>query len=55
MQPLHLSDRARDRGGGDQPFPDAGVPVVDLNDIPAIAELVAARAEPLAAVLAALR
>ncbi|MFZ1101012.1 MAG: molybdopterin-guanine dinucleotide biosynthesis protein B [Steroidobacteraceae bacterium] len=55
MQPLHLSDPHVIAVAADQPFPDAGVPVVDLNDIPAIAELVAARAEPLAAVLAALR
>ena len=38
----------------DTPFPQAGVPVVGLDDVEAIADLVLACAEPLAAVLARL-
>jgi len=38
----------------DQAFPEARIPVVDLDDIPAIADLVCARAEALPQVLAAL-
>jgi molybdopterin-guanine dinucleotide biosynthesis adapter protein len=55
MPALHLSDPRVVAVAADRRFPDALVPVVDLDDIPAIAELVCARAEPLAAVLAALR
>jgi molybdopterin-guanine dinucleotide biosynthesis adapter protein len=55
MAPLHLSDPRVVAVAADQPFPEAAVPVVDLDDIAAIAALVCARAEPLAAVLAALR
>lgn len=54
MPPLHLSDRRVVGVAADQPFPGAAIPVLDLNNIPAIAGLVYARAEPLAAVLAAL-
>jgi molybdopterin-guanine dinucleotide biosynthesis adapter protein len=54
MPPLHLSDPRVVAVAADQPFPDAAVPVVDLDNIAAIAELVCARAEALAAVLAAL-
>ena len=52
--PLHTDDRRIVAIAGDHPFPDAGIPVVDLNDIPAVADLALARSEPLAAVLAAL-
>ena len=38
----------------DQPFPHAGIPVVALDDVAAIADLVCANAQPLDAVLAAL-
>jgi molybdopterin-guanine dinucleotide biosynthesis adapter protein len=55
MPPLHLSDPRVVAVAADQPFPDAAIPVVGLDDAAAIAELVCARAEPLAAVLAALR
>jgi molybdopterin-guanine dinucleotide biosynthesis adapter protein len=55
MPPLHVSDPRVIAVAADQPFPGAAVPVVDLDDTPAIAELVCTRAEPLAAVLAALR
>jgi molybdopterin-guanine dinucleotide biosynthesis protein B len=36
----------------DTPFPHAGVPVVDINDIEAVVELVRAKAESLDAALA---
>ena len=55
MPALHVSDPRVVAVAADRLFPDALIPVVDLDDIPAIAELVCARAEPLAAVLAALR
>jgi molybdopterin-guanine dinucleotide biosynthesis protein B len=35
----------------DQAFRGLNIPVVDLNDLPAIADLVCTRAQPLAAVL----
>jgi molybdopterin-guanine dinucleotide biosynthesis protein B len=38
----------------DQPLTGVSVPVVDLNDIAAVADLVCARAEPLASVVASL-
>ena len=52
--PLHPGDPRIVAIASDRPFPDAGIPVVDLNDIAAVASLVLARAEPLEAVLAAL-
>jgi molybdopterin-guanine dinucleotide biosynthesis adapter protein len=55
MPPLHLSDPRVVAVAADQPFPGAAIPVVDLDDTAAIAELVCARAEPLAAALASLR
>jgi molybdopterin-guanine dinucleotide biosynthesis adapter protein len=55
MPALHLSDPRVVAVAADEPFPGAAIPVVDLDDTAAIAELVCARAEPLAAVLAALR
>jgi molybdopterin-guanine dinucleotide biosynthesis protein B len=39
----------------DTPFPDAGRPVVDINDVDAVVALVLAKAEPLDAVLARAR
>jgi molybdopterin-guanine dinucleotide biosynthesis protein B len=36
----------------DTPFPDAGCPVVDIDDVEGVVELVLATAEPLDAVLA---
>jgi molybdopterin-guanine dinucleotide biosynthesis protein B len=39
----------------DTPFPDAGLPVVDIDDVEAVVELVLAKAEKLEAVLARLR
>jgi len=52
--PLHPQDPRIVAIASDQPFPNAGIPVVDINDVDAVAELVLARAEPLANVLAAL-
>lgn len=52
--PLHPIDLRIVAIASDRPFSDAGIPVVDLNDIPAVANLVLERAEPLAAVLDAL-
>ncbi|HUN71232.1 MAG TPA: molybdopterin-guanine dinucleotide biosynthesis protein B [Steroidobacteraceae bacterium] len=52
--PLHPEDRRIVAIASDRAFPDAGIPVVDLNDIPAVADLVLSRAEPLAEVLEAL-
>ncbi len=54
MTPLHLRDERIVAVAADQAFPGARIPVVDLNDVGAIAELVRARAAPLPAVLAAL-
>ncbi len=52
--PLHREDDRIVAVASDQPLPGAGIPVVDLNDLAAIAELVLARAEPLDAVVARL-
>jgi molybdopterin-guanine dinucleotide biosynthesis protein B len=53
-RPLHPHDARVVAIASDRSFPEAGVPVVDLNDIRAVANLVLERAEPLDAVLAAL-
>lgn len=52
--PLHPRDASIVAVASDRPLPDIGVPYVDLNDIPAVAELVVSQAQPLAAVLARL-
>jgi molybdopterin-guanine dinucleotide biosynthesis protein B len=52
--PLHPNDQRIVAVASDQPFPDAGIPVVELDDVVAIADLVCANAQPLDAVLAAL-
>ncbi len=52
--PLHPDDHRIVAVASDRAFPQAAIPVVDLNDIRAIADLVLARAEPLPAVLEAL-
>ena len=52
--PLHPEDPRIVAIASDQTFPEANVPVVDINDIPGVADLVDARAEPLTRVLAAL-
>jgi molybdopterin-guanine dinucleotide biosynthesis protein B len=51
---LHPGDRRIVAIASDQKFPNAGVPVVDLNDIAAVADLIEASASPLQATLAAL-
>lgn len=52
--PLHPHDPRIVAIASDHPFADVAIPVVDLNDIAAVADLVLASARPLAAVLAAL-
>jgi len=52
--PLYPEDPHIVAIASDRSLPDAGVPVVDLNDVPAVADLVAQRAEGLASVLARL-
>jgi molybdopterin-guanine dinucleotide biosynthesis protein B len=54
LAPLHPDDPRIVAVAADQAFPGARVPVVDLDDVAAIAALVRAQAEPLAAVIAAL-
>jgi molybdopterin-guanine dinucleotide biosynthesis protein B len=51
---LHPEDRRIVAIASDRQFPDAGVPVVDINDIAAVGDMVLARAEPLDKVLAEL-
>lgn len=53
--PLHPQDPRIVAIASDRSFPDAGIPVVDLNDARAVAGLVLERAEALPAVLARLR
>jgi len=52
--PLHPQDPAIVAIASDQSFPGADVPVVDINDIAAVADMVLAQAEPLEKVLAVL-
>jgi molybdopterin-guanine dinucleotide biosynthesis adapter protein len=52
--PLHPEDQRIVAIASDQGFPNAGVPVVNLNDIVAIADLIDACASPLQATLAVL-
>ncbi|GJE16002.1 molybdopterin-guanine dinucleotide biosynthesis protein B [Methylobacterium marchantiae] len=49
--PLHEEDSGIVAIASDRAFPDAGIPVVDLDDVAAIADLVASLAEPIDAVL----
>lgn len=49
--PLHPDDRRIVAVASDRSFPDAGVPVVDLDNVAAVADIVLERAEPLSAVL----
>ncbi|MGH8228256.1 MAG: molybdopterin-guanine dinucleotide biosynthesis protein B [Steroidobacteraceae bacterium] len=50
-QPLYPTDSRIVAVAADGPLPDARVPVVDLNDVAAVAELALRVAEPLAAVM----
>jgi molybdopterin-guanine dinucleotide biosynthesis protein B len=52
--PLHPDDNRIVAIASDQSFPDAGIPVVDLNDTEAVADLICQRAKPLAEVLSTL-
>ena len=52
---LHPGDPGIVAIASDEPIPGAPVPVVDLNDVEAIADIVCAHAEPLASVLARLQ
>ncbi len=49
--PLHPQDDSIVAVASDTPFPQAGRPVLGLDDIPGIADLLFARAQPLAEVL----
>ena len=49
--PLHPEDQHIVAIASDRTLPDAGIPVVDLNDVAAVADLVLERAAPLSAVL----
>lgn len=49
--PLHPDDSRIVGVASDQPFPACSVPVVDLDNLPAIADLVSSRAQPLDQVL----
>jgi molybdopterin-guanine dinucleotide biosynthesis protein B len=51
---LHIADKRIVAIASDQEFPDAGVPVVDINDIAAVGDVVCERAQSLANVLVAL-
>lgn len=50
--PLHPGDATIVAVASDIGFPDAGRPVVELDDIAAIADIMLAQAQPLAAILA---
>ena len=52
--PLHTADPRIVAIASDQQYPGSGLPVVDINNIAAVADMVLARAEPLEKVLAAL-
>lgn len=53
--PLHPGDASIVAIASDVAFPEAGRPVLALDDVPAIADLLLARAQPLAEVLARAR
>lgn len=50
MRPLHLADPAIVAVASDTPFPNAGVPVLDLDDVAGIAGIVLAKALPFASI-----
>ena len=52
--PLHPQDARIVAVASDQAFPDAGIPVLDLNDVGALTDVMTRLAQPLPAVLAAL-
>ncbi len=51
---LHPTDSRIVAVASDKPFPNAGVPVVDINDVEAVADLICDRAEPLQSVVSSL-
>jgi molybdopterin-guanine dinucleotide biosynthesis adapter protein len=51
LPPLHVTDKRIVAVASDRAFPDAGVPVVNLDDVAGIAEIIVAHAEPLELVL----
>jgi molybdopterin-guanine dinucleotide biosynthesis protein B len=53
--PLHPEDPCIVAIASNQDFPGAGIPVVDINDIPAVGNIVYERAQALSVVLATLR
>jgi molybdopterin-guanine dinucleotide biosynthesis protein B len=52
--PLHPEDARIVAIASDCGFPNSGIPVVDINDLAAVADIVTTRAEPLGEVLALL-
>ena len=54
QSPLHPQDNRIVAIASDQEFPGAGVPVVDLNNVESVADLVCERAESMESVLATL-
>jgi molybdopterin-guanine dinucleotide biosynthesis adapter protein len=52
--PLHPQDKRIVAVASDKLLPGIAIPYVDLNDIPAVADVVLARAQPLATVIATL-
>jgi len=52
--PLHPQDELIVAIASDKPISGIAIPCVDLNDIPAVADVVLAKAQPLAAVVASL-
>jgi molybdopterin-guanine dinucleotide biosynthesis protein B len=52
--PLHPEDPRVVAIASDKPLPGLAIPCVDLNDIPAVADVVLAKAQPLAAVVTTL-
>jgi molybdopterin-guanine dinucleotide biosynthesis adapter protein len=53
--PLHPEDPRIVAVASDREFPAAGIPVVNIDDIPAVGDVVYQHAEPMSAVLATLR
>ncbi|HEY4212751.1 MAG TPA: molybdopterin-guanine dinucleotide biosynthesis protein B [Steroidobacteraceae bacterium] len=51
---LHPTDKRIVAVASDKSFPDAGVPVVDINDVEAVADILCDRAEPLQSVVSSL-
>jgi molybdopterin-guanine dinucleotide biosynthesis protein B len=52
--PLHPDDPLIVAIASDEPVPGVSIPYVDLNDMPAVAEVIQTKAQPIAAVIATL-